>query len=196
MSLRYLALDRIGDRVSSGPYPLDYAGEQRLFVRYQLAAESLGRPQCVTILNWSIDSALSRPSSSAQIPVQNLESYGVAHVIGRQVLNSYTDMSKFTIHRWNESKDGKLNLQSMLDWLKKEGCSCVDYKFNPGTSFSEHTHSQNKLDCIVTGHLWFKMMGEEVILGPGDRIEIPRNTPHCARVEGNEVVTYVDATRS
>ncbi|CAI2737293.1 unnamed protein product [Dicrocoelium dendriticum] len=105
-------------------------------------------------------------------------------------------MSKLVIHKWNTVDDGQLSLQSMLKKLKKQGFSCVDYTFQPGCSFPEHTHAENKMDCIVNGQLWFKMFGEEVILGPGDCLEVPKNTPHSARVHGKETVVFVDATRS
>ncbi|KAF6778035.1 hypothetical protein AHF37_02581 [Paragonimus kellicotti] len=104
-------------------------------------------------------------------------------------------MSKLVVHHWDSSADGECNLKNMLAKLKKEGCSCVDYKFQPGCTFSEHKHAEDKMDCIVSGHLWFKMFGEEIILGPGDRLEVPRNTPHSAGVHGNEQVVFVDATR-
>ncbi|GAA53283.1 hypothetical protein CSKR_111165 [Clonorchis sinensis] len=104
-------------------------------------------------------------------------------------------MTEMIIHRWDPAKDGELSLQSMLKKLKSEGCGCVDYEFSPGTSFPEHTHAQDKMDCIVSGQLWFKMFDKEVILGPGDRLEVPRNTPHSARVHGNQKVVFVDATR-
>uniref|UniRef100_A0A5K4EVX0 C2H2-type domain-containing protein n=1 Tax=Schistosoma mansoni TaxID=6183 RepID=A0A5K4EVX0_SCHMA len=77
----------------------------------------------------------------------------------------------------------------------KIGCSCIKYKFTPGTNFPEHTHDEDKLDCIVSGQLSFSMYGKEIILGPGDRLEVPRNIPHSARVVGKNPLVFVDATR-
>ncbi|CAH8459402.1 unnamed protein product [Schistosoma rodhaini] len=104
-------------------------------------------------------------------------------------------MYDFIVHHWNESVDGQLTLENMLKKLKSEGCSCIKYKFTPGTNFPEHTHDEDKLDCIVSGQLSFSMYGKEIILGPGDRLEVPRNIPHSARVVGKNPLVFVDATR-
>ncbi|VDO76026.1 unnamed protein product [Schistosoma margrebowiei] len=109
-------------------------------------------------------------------------------------------MSEFVVHRWDESIDGQLTLENMLKKLKSEVSSIILYnnlvpKFIPGTNFPEHTHNEDKLDCIVSGQLSFTMYGKEIILGPGDRLEVPRNIPHSARVVGKDPLVFVDATR-
>ncbi|TNN08703.1 cupin domain [Schistosoma japonicum] len=104
-------------------------------------------------------------------------------------------MPEFRVHHWDELVDGQLTLENMLKMLKSEGCSCINYKFKPGTDFPEHTHDEDKVDCIVSGQLSFTMYGKEIILGPGDRLEVPRNVPHSARVIGQSPVVFVDATR-
>ncbi|CAH8478221.1 unnamed protein product [Heterobilharzia americana] len=109
---------------------------------------------------------------------------------------AHKPMSEFRVYHWDESVDGPLSLQSMLKKLKAEGCSCTNYKFSPGTNFPVHTHQENKMDCIVSGQLSFTMFGKEIILGPGDRLEVPRNVPHSAHVVGNKPVVFVDATLS
>ncbi|CAH8832957.1 unnamed protein product [Trichobilharzia szidati] len=105
-------------------------------------------------------------------------------------------MSEFRVHHWNEAVDGPLSVETMLKKLKSEGCSCTKYKFSPGTNFPEHTHQENKMDCVISGQLSFTMYGKEIILGPGDRLEVPRNVPHSARVVGKEPLVFVDATMS
>ncbi|CAH8487487.1 unnamed protein product [Heterobilharzia americana] len=82
-------------------------------------------------------------------------------------------MSEFRVYHWDESVDAE-----------SRGMQLYNYKFSPGTNFPVHTHQENKMDCIVSGQLSFTMFGKEIILGPGDRLEVPRNVPHSAHVVG------------
>lgn len=71
----------------------------------------------------------------------------------------------------------------------------MDYQFSPGDKFPQHTHGQDKMDCIVSGQLSFEMFGETIILNAGDCLEVPKNVPHSASVYGSQPVVFMDATR-
>ena len=98
-------------------------------------------------------------------------------------------MSGLQVEKWNTEIDGPLNEASMRRKLKSQGYSCIKYTFPPGTDFPDHTHNVSKKDSIIAGQFRFAMKGGEVILQPGDMIEVP------AVPAGSESVVFFDATK-
>jgi len=105
-------------------------------------------------------------------------------------------MSELKVEKWNTEKDGPLNEKRMREKLKSQGYSCTRYTFPPGTDFPDHTHGVSKKDSIIAGQFRFAMQGKEVILQPGDMIEVPAGVVHNASVVGNQSVVFFDATKS
>lgn len=91
---------------------------------------------------------------------------------------------------------GPLGETAMRRRLEAEGYSVSRYLYPPGTYFPEHTHGVDKKDTVLEGRLKIGIEGNDVVLGPGDMIEIPAGTPHTAEVVGGEAVVSLDATRS
>lgn len=108
----------------------------------------------------------------------------------------FSNMSKLVVEKWNNERDGPLSETNMRNKLKSQGYSCIKYTFPPGTDFPDHTHSVSKKDSIIAGKFRFAMFGEEVILQPGDMIEVPVDVVHNASVVGSDVVVFFDATKS
>ncbi|CAH3187987.1 unnamed protein product, partial [Porites evermanni] len=50
-------------------------------------------------------------------------------------------------------------------------------------------------DSIIAGQFRFAMKGREVILQPGNMIEVPAGVVHNASVIGSESVVFFDATK-
>lgn len=98
------------------------------------------------------------------------------------------------IEHW-QKEWGPLSEAAMRRRLEAEGYSVSRYTYFPGTRFPEHTHGVDKKDTVLRGRLKIGAEGKEVILGPGDMIEIPVGTVHTAEVVGDENVTSLDATR-
>ncbi|KAK9904690.1 hypothetical protein WJX75_000609 [Coccomyxa subellipsoidea] len=99
------------------------------------------------------------------------------------------------IEKWDSMNLGKLSRQAMLSKLQKEGYDTTVYTFGTGTVFGDHSHSVNKKDAILSGRFLFRMGGEEVILEPGDQLEVPKGKTHYAECVGSEPVTFVDASK-
>lgn len=87
-------------------------------------------------------------------------------------------MSELKVEHWNSEKDGALNETSMRNKLKSQGYSCTRCTFPPGTDFPDHTHSVSKKDSIISGQFRFAMLGNEVILQPGDMVVVPAGVVH------------------
>jgi quercetin dioxygenase-like cupin family protein len=98
--------------------------------------------------------------------------------------------------RWNPVTDGALSERALRRMLEAEGYDVTRYVYPPGTSFPEHTHGMDKIDAVVSGQFEIVVAGEQVILGPGDWIAVPRGVPHTATVVGNAPVVSLDAVKS
>lgn len=68
--------------------------------------------------------------------------------------------------------------------------STTSWSNGSGDRYSEHAHDYDKVLVVARGSITFTLPTEEVVLGPGDRLELPAGTPHGAVVgpEGVECV--------
>ena len=100
------------------------------------------------------------------------------------------------VEHWHEAKDGPLNEANMRKKLAAQGYKAIKYVFPPGTDFPDHSHNETKKDAIIEGQFRFAMLGKEVILQPGDIVEVPGGVNHNATVVSSEPVVFFDTTRS
>lgn len=105
-----------------------------------------------------------------------------------------TEVSEL-LERWNEERDGPATEEALRRELEGRGYRVSRYEYPPGTTFPEHTHDVDKIDAVVSGRFRLEMGGEEVVLEAGDRLAVPRGTPHSAEVVGDETVVSLDAVR-
>jgi quercetin dioxygenase-like cupin family protein len=77
--------------------------------------------------------------------------------------------------------------------LENEATACYAWSNGPGTVYSSHTHSYRKILYCLRGSVRFDLVdGDKSIeLEPGDRLELPPDTPHAA-VVGPGGVTCVE----
>ncbi|GIW04809.1 MAG: hypothetical protein KatS3mg059_1429 [Thermomicrobiales bacterium] len=69
----------------------------------------------------------------------------------------------------------------------------VRYVYQPGSVFPVHAHPEEQITLVLTGRIAFDIAGVRHELGPGDVAVIPGDTPHGARVVGNETVETFNA---
>jgi quercetin dioxygenase-like cupin family protein len=98
------------------------------------------------------------------------------------------------VEHW-QTQWGPLSEAAMRKRLEAEGYSVSRYTYPPGTYFSAHTHAVDKKDTVLRGRLKISADGREVMLEPGDIIEIPAGTVHTAEVVGSDAVVSLDATK-
>ncbi len=98
--------------------------------------------------------------------------------------------------RWDTATDGPFDEGKMRQKFANLGYSVHRYVYPPGTVFSPHEHSMDKLDGVVSGQFELSMKGETVVLKTGDWIAVPRNVMHSARVVGSESVVSLDAIKN
>jgi mannose-6-phosphate isomerase-like protein (cupin superfamily) len=78
--------------------------------------------------------------------------------------------------------------------LRDSGYNIYVYSYPCGMYFPEHVHNYPKLHIVLSGTLKVKMPDGEVVLGQGDRLEVPANVPHMAEVLGDGPMVCIDAT--
>jgi quercetin dioxygenase-like cupin family protein len=78
--------------------------------------------------------------------------------------------------------------------LREGGLSPSWWSNGPGDRYGAHSHGYNKVLFCAEGSITFRVEpeGAGYELEPGDRLEIPRGTPHSA-VVGPHGVTCVEA---
>ena len=97
--------------------------------------------------------------------------------------------------RWNTALDGPFDEAALRRKLEADGYMVARYTYPPGTHFPEHTHDVDKIDAVVSGRFRLVVAGHLHVLGPGDRIAVPRGIRHTATVVGDEPVVSLDAIR-
>lgn len=99
------------------------------------------------------------------------------------------------VRRWEDEGEGEPTEEALRKELEERGYRVSRHVYRPGTYFSEHTHSADKIDAVVSGRFRMTVEGTEVTLGPGDWVEVPAGTTHTAEVVGEEPVVSLDAVR-
>jgi mannose-6-phosphate isomerase-like protein (cupin superfamily) len=95
--------------------------------------------------------------------------------------------------RWNKSK--KPTLEELKALLAREGLDCELYSDPPRMKYGRHKHPFDDFVMIVSGRMKIMSDTDEWTLKPGDRLNIPANTPHYAEVLGRTDVQYLSAAK-
>ncbi len=98
--------------------------------------------------------------------------------------------------RWN--KETPPSLEALRSALTGEGLTVSEWADPSGTVYPVHTHEYGEIRVVVRGHLRIGLpeTGEEFVLSPGDRLDLPANVPHWADVNGQGSVMYLCASRN
>ncbi len=98
--------------------------------------------------------------------------------------------------RWN--KETVPSLEALRTALTGEGFQTSEWADPPGTVYPVHTHGYPEVRWVVHGHLriGFPESGEEFILKPGDRLDVPADAPHWVDVDPLSPVLYLIGVKS
>ena len=64
-----------------------------------------------------------------------------------------------------------------------------------GAEVKDHRHPFDEIRMVVEGELFLSIAGNQLLLRPGDRIEIPSNTKHSTKAQGDQDCRCVVAKR-
>ncbi|MDO8547925.1 MAG: cupin domain-containing protein [Nitrospirales bacterium] len=103
-------------------------------------------------------------------------------------------MPKITLTRWPESA-GQITINKIRARLEQEGLSPTRFEMVPGDVYGDHAHPDAEIRWVVSGRMRILVNQEELILEPGDRLDLAANVVHSADVFGEEVVVTLCASR-
>jgi quercetin dioxygenase-like cupin family protein len=95
--------------------------------------------------------------------------------------------------KWSRSK--KPTLEELKEMLAGQGLECELYSDPPRVKYGRHKHPFDDFVVIVSGKMKIMTDKLEWTLTPGDRLDIPANTPHSAEVLGRVEVQYLSAAK-
>ncbi len=99
------------------------------------------------------------------------------------------------VERWDLVGDGPVSEAVLRTRLEQRGYAVSRYTYAPGTTFPDHTHGVDKIDAVLAGTFRVVLEGQEVLLGPGDAVVVPRGAVHSAEVVGDQSVVSLDAVK-
>jgi len=88
------------------------------------------------------------------------------------------------------------NKTQALMILESEGLEPYEEIYEPKRKIQEHRHPFCEVRLIVEGELLFNISGNQFLLRPGDRVEIPANTKHSHMAQGEQPCLCVCAQRA
>lgn len=65
-------------------------------------------------------------------------------------------------------------------------------QWQPGASAPEHIHPHEQIGICLAGEIIFTISGEELVVKEGEFFNIPSNTPHAERNEGDVTAVLTD----
>lgn len=80
--------------------------------------------------------------------------------------------------------------------LESEGLEPFEERFEPQKKVGEHRKPFAEVRIIAEGEMLFNISGNQFVLRPGDRLEIPGNTKHSFAVQGNVACLCVCGLRA
>lgn len=87
----------------------------------------------------------------------------------------------------------KEQVQMILD---AEGLEPFEEVYAPQVKVNDHRHPFAEVRVIIQGEMIFNISGNQFVLRPGDRVEIPANTKHSHTAQGAESCICVCAQRA
>jgi quercetin dioxygenase-like cupin family protein len=103
-------------------------------------------------------------------------------------------MPKITLTRW-PADAGQITINKIRARLEQEGLRPYRFDMIPGDCYGDHSHPEAEIRWVVSGRMRVLMDHEELILEPGDRLDLVANVVHSADVFGEEVVVTLCASR-
>lgn len=79
--------------------------------------------------------------------------------------------------------------------LESENLDPYEEVFEPNTKINDHRHPFTEVRIILSGEMIFNISGNQFVLRPGDRLEIPANTKHSHVSQGSKPCVCVCAQR-
>ena len=103
-------------------------------------------------------------------------------------------MKKVTVTHW-PANAGQVTINKIRARLEQEGLKPYRFDMVPGDVYGDHAHLDAEIRWVVSGRMRICVDHEEIILEPGDRLDLAANVVHSADVFGEEAVVTLCASR-
>lgn len=80
--------------------------------------------------------------------------------------------------------------------LQSEDLDTFEEVYEPQKKVQDHRHPFAEVRIVVSGEMIFNISGNQFVLRPGDRVEIPANTRHSHIAQGNQPCVCICAQRA
>ncbi|MBS1271806.1 MAG: Acireductone dioxygenase [Candidatus Marinimicrobia bacterium] len=99
-----------------------------------------------------------------------------------------------SIQKWE--KNEQPDPEELKQTLREEGYGGIHmFSDHPGATYGDHQHNYVEVRWLVDGEVTFGVGDEKYTLQPGDRLDMPANTVHNARMHPEKGATYVCASK-
>ena len=118
-------------------------------------------------------------------------------------------MRTITVTHW-PAEAGQITINKIRARLEQEGLRPYRFDMVPGDVYGDHAHPEAEIRWVVSGRMRILVREgarpgapgvggcereEEIILEPGDRLDLAANVVHSADVVGEEAVVTLCASR-
>jgi quercetin dioxygenase-like cupin family protein len=118
-------------------------------------------------------------------------------------------MKTVTVTHW-PANAGQVTINKVRARLEQEGLTPYRFDMMPGDAYGDHAHPEAEIRWVVSGRMRIMVRegarlgapgaggcehDEEIILEPGDRLDLAANVVHSADVFGDEAVVTLCASR-
>ena len=79
--------------------------------------------------------------------------------------------------------------------LEAEGLTPSLEEMSPGVRIQDHRHPFDEVRMVIGGSLLLNIAGNQMLLRPGDRVEIAANTKHSKEAQGSELCVCLVSPR-
>lgn len=99
------------------------------------------------------------------------------------------------LHEWNRIEAEAMNPKFTRRVVHTSRMTIARLELRAGGHVPEHSHENEQVSMVETGLLRFHIEGREVLVGPGQTLEIPPDVPHSVDVLEDSVVLDLFAPR-
>ncbi|HTY05317.1 MAG TPA: cupin domain-containing protein [Gemmatimonadales bacterium] len=97
------------------------------------------------------------------------------------------------VTRWNPEQ-GPVQMSTLRALLQREGKATAWWSDVPGAKSGERARHWPETRWMVSGYLRVRLEGQTIDLAPGDRLDLPPDTPHTTEVVGLGTAIYLIGT--
>ncbi len=91
-------------------------------------------------------------------------------------------------YRWSEVTREQVNPLMVRQMIHSQTMTIARMELRKGAAVPEHSHHNEQITNVEKGRMRFLIGGKEVILGPGEVLQIPPHLPHSAEVLEDAIV--------